>query len=276
METSRVASDYIGAGISYRACYRDQLLASSNQIPVLEIIPQHFFANPGSIDELAERFTLVFHDTDLPLATLGSDKVFFDARLQRLSELVARAQPQYLSTHLALTSSPLGVDLGHLAPLWFTEELLQHMSTRISETQSRLQIPLALENLAGFSIPESEMSEAEFLGALSAQTQCGVLLDLTNLLINARNQDLDPLLQMYDYPLKSVMQIHLAGGKMRHGHWIDSHCSSVDADSFALLSALREHANPRAIVVERDQNFPEFSDLMAEASRAESIWRGPQ
>ena len=274
METSGVANDFIGAGLSYRACYRDQLLASTSEISVLEIIPQHFFADPGSIDELAERFTLVFHDTDLPIATLGSDKTFFDARLQRLGELVDRAKPQYLSTHLALTGSPLGVDLGHLAPLWFTEELLQHMSTRISETQSRLQIPIALENLAGFSIPECEMSESEFLSALCGQTQCGVLLDLTNLLINARNSDLDPVSQMYDYPLGSVMQIHLAGGKKRQDHWIDSHSSSVDPDSFALLSALREHASPRAIIVERDQNFPEFSELVAEASRAESIWRG--
>ena len=66
---------------------------------------------------------------------------------------------------------------------------------------------IALENIAApFSVPGNELTEAEFLSALVDRTGCGVLLDLTNLLYNARNEGRDPCELVSEYPLEAVAQ----------------------------------------------------------------------
>ncbi len=274
METITPTRTWMGAGIGYRSCYREQLLAKDKlDLPLLEIIPQHFYADPPAIDKLAERYPLVFHDTDLPLATLGEDNRFFRARLKRIESLAERAKPFLISAHLALTSAPNGCQIGHLAPLWFTETLLQRVSDRVNEVQDRLQLPIALENFAGFTIPNAEMTEAQFFTRLVEKTQCGMLLDVSNVLINARNQKTCAKQELLQYPLAATLQVHLSGGLLSKGQWIDSHSKAVEDDSYALLSLLRGKATIRAIVVERDQEYPALADLIAEAHRASELWK---
>jgi uncharacterized protein len=240
---------------------------------VLEIMPDHFFADPGAIEPLAARYTIVFHDVGLSIATAGGAEPA-RARLARIRALAALARPVLFSDHLALTRSPSGIDLGHLAPVWRTEATLALICDRVRAVQDVLGVPVALENIAApFEIPGT-LSEPELFARLVERTGCGLLLDVTNLLLNARNGGFDVRRRLAAYPLEAVRQVHLAGGFRDPANlWVDSHSEPVEDECYALLAELgRAEASLECIVVERDQKLGDLGDLVAEARRAQQTW----
>jgi len=263
---------FLGAGIGYRRSHHAALLAGPGP-SVLEIVPDHFFADPAGLEELADRYTIVFHDVGLSIASAG-DGALVQARLARLAPLVRLARPVLFSDHLALTRSPAGIDLGHLAPIWRSEEQLDLVVERVRALEDALGVPLALENIAApFEIPGG-MSEPEFFARLVQRTGCGLLLDATNLLLTARNQGYDARRRVREYPLEAVRQVHLAGGLLdAEGFWVDSHSEPVEEESFALLAELgRSRQSLLSIVIERDEQLGELAPLVAEAERAARLW----
>ena len=277
-------SGFVGGGVGYRHPYRAALLdeesAPRPALPaLLEIMPDHFFASPAALEPLAERYPLVLHDVGLSPGTWPDEsaRAIEERRLERVRDLVRRARPLLISDHLALTRSPAGRDLGHLAPLRYTRALLEHLAARLAWLQDRLGAPLALENIAAPFLLPGDFDEPAFFHRLVERTGCGVLLDLSNLVVNGRNFDFDPRVRLPDYPLGSVMQVHLAGARRDGGDprlWVDSHDGPVSEESFALLAALRGRAPLRAVIVERDDRLPPLGELCAEAARAARVFTG--
>ncbi|HUJ58178.1 MAG TPA: DUF692 domain-containing protein [Kofleriaceae bacterium] len=269
---------FVGAGIGYRRTHRDALLADAGERPaLLEIIPGHFFGEPEALAPLAARYPLVFHEVGLSLGTADAGSAASRALVARIRALIDLARPALVTDHVAITRSPGGVDLGHLCPLWYTREALALVGDRVRALQDRFGVPVALENIAApFALGEAELTEAAFFGELCAATGCGMLLDLSNLIANARNFGFDAAARLADYPLEAVVQVHLAGGSDDRGFWVDSHDAPVGDDAFALLAQLRGRARSLvAIVVERDDRVPPLPELVAEARRAEALWRPP-
>jgi uncharacterized protein (UPF0276 family) len=270
---------FLGAGISYRSRYRGDLIGDESAVRprALEVIPAHFFADPASLEPLAERYPLFFHEVGLSVGTaLGDGRGSTVTRelLRRIRELVQIARPRLFSDHLALTRSAEGLDVGHLVPLWYTREALRTTIENIRVWQDVLGVPIAMENIAApFVVPEAELSEPEFFGELVTATGCGMLLDLTNLLVNARNFGFDPASRLREYPLGSVWAVHLAGARPHGGWWVDGHDAPVEEASFDLLESLRSRAPIRTIIIERDAALPPLEMLLCEAQRAEEIWR---
>ena len=66
------------------------------------------------------------------------------------------------------------------------QEALAVVAAHVARAQDRLGRPLLMENPASYLRFEgAEMTEPEFLGALSAKTGCGVLCDVNNVFVNA-------------------------------------------------------------------------------------------
>lgn len=266
--------EWLGAGVSYRRRHHEALFAAAERPRVLEVIPEHFHAAPGDIEPLADAFALVFHSVGLSVATApdGPARAVLDTRLARIRELARLARPAWVSDHLALTVSPDGLDIGHLAPIPYDRGTLKIVTDRVRAWQDALAVPVALENIAApFELPGA-MSEPEFLHRLVDATGCHLLLDVTNLLLNGRNFGFEPAERLAEYPLHAVLQLHLAGGVLSHGWWVDSHGEAVEDASHALLAALAGHAPVRTIIVERDENLPPLPALLAEAARAQAAW----
>lgn len=277
---------FLGAGIGYRRQYRAALLAEGGlsspsaqanraRPSVLEIIPDHFFADPSALEPLAAAYPMVFHDVGLSIGTAdGPAHAVSRARIDRIVSLIQIGKPALLSDHVAMTRSPSGIDLGHLCPVWTTRETVGLLCDRIRAWEDALQLPVALENIAApFVIPGGDMAEPELFCELVAKTNCGMLLDLTNVLANAHNFGFDPVEWLARYPLEAVVQVHLAGGVIHNELWIDTHSHPVADDSYDLLVRIRDRAAKlAAIIVERDERLPPLAELVAEARRAEMIW----
>jgi uncharacterized protein (UPF0276 family) len=222
----------------------------------------------AALEELCTLFPVIPHGVDLSIGSVTPLEPSYLQAVKRISDLTASP---YYSEHLCMTRVP-GRDIGHLAPLWFTEELLQHVISRILSVQDYLGKPLILENVTYIlEIPRSMMSQTEFFQRLVAATGCGVLLDVTNVFINATNHRFDAKQFLEQMPLSHLVQVHLAGGDFSGDWLVDGHSELVPPEVFALFETLTELCAVKSVIFEHDTHFPPMTDLCQQMEHARSI-----
>jgi uncharacterized protein (UPF0276 family) len=178
------------------------------------------------------------------------------AYLEQIRRLADAIEAIAYSDHMALTGVT-GRALGHLAPNLYDDELLAAARRNITKMVAITGRRVRLENLATKTmITGSKYTPEEFyLRLLDESDEWDCLLDLTNIWINSRNRDVDPVQFIDAIPPHRIGYIHLAGGMLSHGEWIDSHSHAVHAEVFELLDHLLARAAPDVIIIERDGNW---------------------
>ena len=80
------------------------------------------------------------------------------------------------------------------------------------------------------------MPDGAFAAQVAEAADCGIVLDLHNLLCNERNgrQWVEGFLAAI--PPHRVWEIHVAGGKSQRGFWLDAHSGLVEPDLIAILA----------------------------------------
>lgn len=191
----------------------------------------------------------------------------------KLARLLRRIDPPWWSEHIAYTRAG-GVEIGHLSPLEFTSEAARVFSENVARVKSEIGSPLILENITYMlSLPCAERDEAEFVSEVLERTDCGMLLDVTNLHINSANHGYDALEYLESLPLERVVQLHFVGGH-RHGEeLIDSHSQKTPEEAWAIMDEVLRRAPVRASALERDENFPPLKELLEELETARAIGR---
>ncbi|MEZ4383148.1 MAG: DUF692 family protein, partial [Nannocystaceae bacterium] len=181
------------------------------------------------------------------------------------------------SDHLCWTGAA-GRCLHDLLPLPVDRALVPALVDRMRRVQDLLGRPFAVENISyygapGWSPSESAamgMAERELLVELLDRAQCGLLLDVNNVLVNATNHGFDPYAYLAGLDLDRVVQLHVAGGE-RIGRFddlvIDTHGTSVSAEVEALMAWVIERTGPLPVIYERDNNIPPLAELAAEVER---------
>lgn len=149
------------------------------------------------------------------------------------------------------------------------------MAAHIDQVQDTLGRRMLLENPSSYlAFAESTWSEPDFLRELSRRTGCGLLLDVNNVFISATNLGTDPRAYIDAFPLEAVGEIHLGGHDADtddHGAplLIDSHGTAIADPVWALLDHVLARAGPRPVLVEWDNDVPDWPVLADEARRAE-------
>jgi uncharacterized protein len=269
---------YLGLGIGMRSDIADETFAHSKKIDAVELISENFFSykHPPT-HRFRERAEATFravvpHGINL---SIGSSLPFDADFLREIKWLTNILGASYYSDHFCISRHDELHDTGHLTPLWYTKEMLEHVSRRVDEVQQYVGKPLVLENItAPFTIPEADYEEPEFITKVCERTGCGLLLDVTNVFINAYNAKKDPLSLLKQYPMDKVVHIHLAGGTIdEHGVYHDSHSARVHDEVWPLLEYTAAHADIKVLIIERDDDFEEdFNALVLDdLSRARSI-----
>ena len=77
---------------------------------------------------------------------------------------------------------------------------------------------MLVENVSSYlQFAGSTMAEWEFLAAVVAETGCGLLLDVNNVYVSARNHGFDARAYIAALPAAAIGEIHLAGHDRRPG-----------------------------------------------------------
>ncbi|AYF76023.1 DUF692 domain-containing protein [Nocardia yunnanensis] len=207
--------------------------------------------------------------------SLGGAEPVDDRRAAHLAECARALDAPLVSEHIAFVRAG-GLEAGHLLPLPRTREALDALERNIFRVMRRLDVPLAVENIAAlFEWPDAEYTEAEFLQELVERTGVFLLLDIANVYANARNAARDPLTELLRLPTERLAYCHIAGGHESGGRYIDTHTHPIPAEVLALVA---EFAPGREVplMLERDGNYPPASELAAElAAIATAAGRRP-
>ena len=117
------------------------------------------------------------------------------------------------------------------------------------------------------------MDEASFLAEVAQRTDCGLLLDVTNLYTNSINHGYDPVEFLDRLPLDRVVQLHFVGGHWQDGVLVDSHSHSTPDEVWKLIEAVMARTQVKGVVLERDENLPPFDELIAELEQVRRLGR---
>lgn len=205
--------------------------------------------------------------------SVGTDMPLDEDYVDRAARLFERLEAPWYSDHLSFTKVP-DIEIGQLTPLWFTRETLDVVVRNVKRIKEHIPIPLLLENITYyFAIPNSEMSEPEFITRALERTDCGLLLDVNNVYINARNHGYDAYEFLDSIPIERAVQVHIAGHRVEDSLIIDSHADKTSPEVLAILKYVVEKAPIKAISLEWDESFPaDFGVLLSELEAARSIF----
>jgi uncharacterized protein (UPF0276 family) len=263
------------AGIGLRHPHHRSLLESERCTGWLEAHAENHMSGGWAghvLDRLRQTYPISLHGVGLSLGGAGA---LDSAHLERLRQLAERIEPALISEHVAWCGHD-GLYLNDLLPLPWTAEALDTLVAHIDQAQSRLGRTILIENPSSYlAFRHAEMSESEFLAEACRRSGCGLLLDINNVYVSARNLGFDPSAYLSAIPGELVAEIHLAGHsrcdvdgvELR----IDDHGSAVAPEVWALYRATVARIGPRPTLIEWDSEIPSLGVLKAEADKADDI-----
>ena len=261
-------------GVGYKPQHFSDLMRDPGPVQWVEIHAENYMSDGGrphaQLRALQEKFALSVHGVGLSIGGRGPlDK----DHLARLRRLVDRTQPSSFSEHLAWSTH--GAEfLNDLLPLPYTNATMTHVADHIDEVQQALGRRMLLENPSSYlAFAESTWSETDFLKELVRRTGCGLLLDVNNVFISATNLGYSPQGYIDGYPLEAVGEIHVGGHDEDIDDsgaplLIDSHGKPVVDPVWALLDHALAKCGPTPVLVEWDNDVPDWPILRAETRRA--------
>lgn len=251
-----------GHGLSWFEVHTENYLGAGGP-------PHHY------LEAVRRDSALSFHGVG---ASLGSADGLDGDHLDRIEALVRRYQPGLVSEHLSWSAID-GVYLNDLLALPYTEEALAVTARAVDALQTRLGRRVLIENPSSYlRYAHSPIPEPEFLAALAARTGCGVLLDVNNVFVSARNLDFDPYAYLDAIPAAAVGEIHLAGHHVADVDGrelrIDDHGSRVCPEVWDLFAHALARTGAVPALIEWDSDVPAFDVLLEEARSAETVRAG--
>jgi uncharacterized protein (UPF0276 family) len=137
--------------------------------------------------------------------------------------------------------------------------------------QMLLENPSTYVRFAGSTIPE-----IEFLDAVARRTGCGLLLDVNNVFVSARNHGESAENYLDRFPLAWVREIHLGGHDEQRDDagaplLIDAHGTPVADPVWALYTDVIARIGAVATLIEWDNDVPAWPVLAREARTAAGI-----
>lgn len=262
------------AGVGFKPQHYADLLADPGSVRWLEIHAENYMGSGGrplaQLRHLSERFAISVHGVGL---SIGGEGRLDPDHLARLKHLVGWLNPASFSEHLAWSTHDAAF-FNDLLPLPYTNSTLARVADHIDEVQTGLQRPMLLENPSSYlAFAESDWSEPEFLREIARRTGCGLLLDVNNVFVSAVNLGFSPQSYIDAFPLDRVGEVHLGGHAEDHDDHgapllIDSHGAPVADPVWALLAHTLTRMGPRPILIEWDNDVPDWPTLASEAGRA--------
>lgn len=268
------------AGIGLKPRHYAEVLAAAERgtAPAwVEVHPQNFFGAGGPphrwLSAVAAHLPLSFHSVGL---SLGSAAGVDLGELEALAALCDRYAPAVISDHLSWSNGP-NDKFPDLLPIPYTQAALDHFAAQVGRVQDRLGRSILIENPSRYlAFARSDWDEVDFLHTLCRRSGCRLLLDINNIDVSAFNLGLDPAIWLDAFDPVLVGEIHVAGHAVKDDDVggliaIDDHGSPVRPRCWFLLERLLMRGGPKPVLVEWDTDVPDYSQLIAEAVKADRL-----
>jgi uncharacterized protein (UPF0276 family) len=262
----------LGQGVGLRAAHYEAWSRGAPAVDWVECITENYLDVGGRpramLRSLRARMPVVLHGVSL---SIGSADPLHRGYLDSVRRLAEEIEPAWVSDHLCWSSID-GHYLHDLLPVPYTAEALDHIASRVQAVQDLLRRPLVLENPSTYlTFTESTLTEWEFLAELARRTGCGLLLDVNNVYVSARNHGFSPDDYLEGIPVGSVWQFHLAGHTDLGTHLVDTHDAPVCDAVWDLYRKAVRRFGPVAALVEWDDKIPALEAVVAESQRAAAL-----
>ena len=270
----------LSAGLGLKPQHYDAAHAAPADGLWFEVHPENYMVDGGPrlawLETIRSRHPLSLHGVGLSLAADAPPDAL---HLARLAALVERFEPALVSEHLAW-STWRGAYRPDLLPFPRTSEALARLVDNVDRVQQALSRRIAIENPSHYLRIEGHAhDEIAFLTELARRSGCGLLLDVNNVFVSARNLGFDAEAYLDAFPAGYVDEIHLAGHttdpSLGEALLIDSHDAPVCPAVWSLYERLIARIGPRPTLIERDDNLPAFDVLQQERRRAETVLCAP-
>jgi uncharacterized protein (UPF0276 family) len=284
-------------GLGLRVAHLPALRAAWPAVDFFELLAENYLSDAGIIeggpprahlDAVVARYPVVLHGVGLGL---GSPEPLDAAHLRRLRALAAHTGAAWASDHLCWGRSR-GRHLHELLPLPRSREAGAFVAARARSAQQALGLPFAVENVSAYlelPAPGGALSEGQFLALVAEQADVGLLLDLNNLYVSARNalhgeaaaqgwpeaeRAAEAVaavladLRAHVDPAR-IVQLHVAGHTiLADGFRLDTHDHPVCPAVKGLLAEVLRWAGPVPLVLEWDAKHLPLAELHAHALEA--------
>jgi uncharacterized protein len=272
-EARASAAIVIRVGIGLRSPHVAAIAALRPPLDFLEVHAENYMAEAAALDRLLELrsdYPVSLHGVAL---SLGGAEELDRGHLGRFRALIERVEPMLVSEHLAWSSIG-GVYLNDLLPLPYTEESLLLFCRHVEEAQDALGRRLLIENPSSYlRYRYSSIPEAEFLAEVARRTGCGILCDVNNIYVSAKNFGFDPIAYLDTLPAEMIGEIHLAGHHAAEhvDILIDDHGSRVAESVWELYAEALRRLGPVPSLIEWDTDLPALEVLLDEARHAQEL-----
>jgi uncharacterized protein (UPF0276 family) len=259
----------LGHGVGLRTRHYADDLSGGARPDWFEVISENFMIRGGRPLAVLERARavapIVLHGVSLSLGAVDPPAA---AYLDALAALAERVEPAWVSDHLCWGS--FGGHYAHdLLPLPYTEEAMGVVVDHVGRVQDRLRRRILVENVSSYvAFRHSTMPEWEFLAGVAERADCGILLDVNNVWVSARNHGFSPEAYVDALPPARIGQFHLAGHQDHGTHLLDTHDHPVAEAVWDLYRRAVARFGPVSSLVEWDDDVPELDRLLAEAELA--------
>ena len=268
------------AGLGLKPQHYDAALACPADGLWFEVHPENYMVDGGPrigwLEAIRERHPVSLHGVSLSLAADAEPDTMHLAELARLAR---RIEPALISEHLAW-STWRGAYHPDLLPFPRTSDALVRITDNVLRAQDVLQRRIAIENPSHYlHIEGHTWDEIDFLKEVARRAGCGLLLDVNNVYVSARNLGYSAGAYLDAFPGELVMEIHLAGHTpdptLGEALLVDSHDAPVAPEVWTLYERLMRRIGGRPTLIERDDKLPDFATLYGERQRAEAVLRAP-
>lgn len=273
------------AGLGWRQPHYQILMEQRPALDFIEVHSENFFADGGATLVVLESgrsvYELSLHGVGLGL---GSAAGLDSWHLDQLERLVRRLEPRWVSDHACFARTVGGLHAGDLLPIRFDQASLAVMVSHVQQVQERLARPILVENISAYvSWGGDTLAEPEFFNELTRRSGCGLLLDVNNLFVNARNSGLAPAaaseaaMRWVDaVRADCVGEIHLAGHSELPDLVLDDHGSRVRDEVWQVYEHALRRLGTLPTLIEWDTAVPALSVLLDEVDRVRSRQAGTQ
>lgn len=267
-----------GAGIGLRSPHVDYLLTHHIDGLWLELLADNWFAQGGLdahyLREISCCYPLTLHCVGLSLG--GVEPIDRDYLL-KLKGLMNQTNARWLSDHLCFNHVQKHY-LPDLLPLPYTEEMVDHVASRIRYIQDILGVQILLENVSSYlEYKNNSMQEYEFLNTICEQADCYMLLDINNVFVSQRNHGISAEQTISNINVKRVREVHLAGHRDKGNIVVDTHDNFICDEVWKLYKNFMHSLDEKIpTLIEWDSNIPAIDVLLNERQKAQLIMNGEE